>query len=243
MDHEHDVKSTVCADSPRSSDGRVGGSLRENKMRENERSPSVGGISEERVLVIPTAAFRDAGHFQGFSREVERYLPLLFQARNLFFRPRREVEHDPGFKQLIPYVVLTHEVNSSVQVFHYTRGRGQGESRLHLKQSIGIGGHIAQIDAAETLETAFEEGLKRELFEEVTIETRFTLTPVGLINDDETDVGRVHLGVVCLARLDEPKVLAREADILDCGFASPGALRNNWNELESWSQLALAHLF
>lgn len=203
----------------------------------------MGGISEERVLVIPTAAFHDAGHFQGFCREVERYLPLLFQPRNLSFRSRREVEHDPGFKQLIPYVVLTHEADGSVHVFHYTRGRGQGESRLHLKRSIGIGGHIAQIDAAETMDTAFEEGLKRELFEEVTIETRFTLTPVGLINDDETDVGRVHLGIVCLARLDEPKVLARETDILNCGFASPGALRNNWEEFESWSQLALANLF
>lgn len=203
----------------------------------------MSGISEERVLVIPTAAFRDAGHFQGFSREVERYLPLLFQPRNLSFRPRCEVEHDPGFKQLIPYVVLTHEADGSAQVFHYTRGKGQGESRLHLKRSIGIGGHIAQIDAAETMDTAFEEGLKRELFEEVTIETRFSLTPVGLINDDKTDVGRVHLGVVCVARLDEPKVRARESDILNCGFASPGALRNNWEEFESWSQLALAHLF
>jgi len=200
-------------------------------------------ISEERVLVIPTAVFCDAGHFQGFSRDVERYVPLLFQPGHLSFRPRRDVEHDPGFKQLIPYVVLVHDTGISVQVFHYTRGKGQGESRLHLKRSIGIGGHIAQIDATITMDTAFEEGLQRELFEEVTIDTPFTLTPVGLINDDETDVGRVHLGIVCLARLEEPRVRAREADILDCGFASPHALRNNWDEFESWSQLALANLF
>lgn len=203
----------------------------------------MGPISEECVLVIPTAVFRDAGHFQGFSRDVERYVPLLFQPRHLAFRPRGEVEHDPNFKQLIPYVVLTHGDGISVRVFHYTRGQGQGESRLHLKRSIGIGGHIAQIDASATMDAAFEEGLRRELFEEVTLDTPFTLTPVGLINDDETDVGRVHLGVICLARLEEPRVRAREADILNCGFASPHELRNNWDEFESWSQLALGHLF
>ncbi len=203
----------------------------------------MGPIPEERVLVIPTAVFRDAGHFQGFSRDVDRYVPLLLQPRHLFFRPRREVEHDPNFKQLIPYVVLTHGDGISVRVFHYTRGKGQGESRLHLKRSVGIGGHIAQSDATATMDAAFEEGLRRELFEEVTVDTRFTLTPVGLINDDETDVGRVHLGVVCLARLEEPRVRAREADILNCGFASPHELRNNWDEFETWSQLALGHLF
>ncbi|NMC20104.1 MAG: phosphoesterase [Thermogutta sp.] len=200
-------------------------------------------ISEERVLVIPTDVFREAGYFQGFCRDVERYVPLLFQPRHFSFRPRREVEHDASFKQLIPYVVLAHDAGSSVRVFHYTRGKGQGESRLHLKRSIGIGGHIAQIDASTATGSAFEEGMQRELLEEVTIGTPFTLTPVGLINDDETDVGRVHLGVVCLARLEEPLVHAREADILNCGFASPHELRNNWDDLESWSQLALAHLF
>lgn len=200
-------------------------------------------VSEERVLVIPTAVFREVGHFQGFSREVERYLPLLLEPRHLSFLPRHEVENDPSFKQLIPYVVLTHDTAKSVKVFHYTRGKGQGESRLHLKRSIGIGGHIAQGDASGATDAAFDEGLKRELFEEVAIESPLTITPVGLINDDETDVGRVHLGVVCLGRLEEPKVSAREADILNCGFAPPHELRNNWDEFESWSQLALAHLF
>ncbi len=200
-------------------------------------------ISDEKVLVVPTAIFHGIGHFQGFSREVDRYVPVLFQPRNLAFLPRRDVERDPGFKQLIPYVVLIHGERDSSRVFHYTRGEGQGESRLHSKRSIGIGGHISQIDVTTALEAAFEEGMKRELSEEVTIDTQFTLTPVGLINDDETEVGRVHLGIVCLGRLEEPKVRAREKDILNWGFASPQELRNNWDEFETWSQLALEHLF
>ena len=58
-------------------------------------------------------------------------------------------------------------------VFQYTRGSGQGEGRLHSKRSIGVGGHISSIDA-EAGRTAqpYEEGMRRELDEEVRIEPR-----------------------------------------------------------------------
>ena len=56
----------------------------------------------ERVLVVPTEVFHGLGHFQGFSGDVERYLPELLNPRHTSFRPRHEVEQDPGYKQLIP---------------------------------------------------------------------------------------------------------------------------------------------
>ena len=99
-------------------------------------------VTTERVLVVPTELFHGLGHFQGFSPEVDRYLGELLKPSNTSYRPRDEVENDPGFKQLIPYVIFCHrDAEGRQQVFQYTRGTGQGEGRLHRKHSVGIGGH------------------------------------------------------------------------------------------------------
>src|SRR5579871_3411141 len=82
--------------------------------------------SQERVLVVPTAVFVDCGVFQGFSTRAEHYLPRLLDSAHLSYRSRAEVETDPSFKQIVPYVVLRH----GDEVFHYTRGKGGTEARL-----------------------------------------------------------------------------------------------------------------
>ena len=102
----------------------------------------------EQILVVPTELFRRLGYFQGFSGDVDRYLDELLRPENTSYRPRAEVEKDPGFKQLIPYVIFRHVDAAGTQtVFQYTRGTGQGEGRLHSKRSVGIGGHISAVDA------------------------------------------------------------------------------------------------
>src|SRR5690606_12538843 len=101
-------------------------------------------------------------------------------------------------------------------VFQYTRGKGQGENRLHSKRSIGIGGHISSIDAEGAgAASPYAEGMRRELEDEVHIDTPYTERCVGLINDDETEVGRVHLGVVHIFDVESPKVRPREAEIVE----------------------------
>ncbi len=98
----------------------------------------------ERVLVVPTAEFREVGYFQGFCHEPGRYLEALLGPEHGSYRPRHEVEEDPSFKQLIPYVVFQHrDANGRLSVFQYTRGSGLGEGRLHSKRSVGVGGHIS----------------------------------------------------------------------------------------------------
>src|SRR5207253_2777708 len=111
------------------------------------------------------------------------------------FRPRSEVEDDPGFKQIIPYVIF----RAGDWVFCYTRGKSQGEVRLHRLRSLGVGGHVAEADAGgrATLD-AYEMALRRELEEEVAIQSEGSIRRVGLINDDSNPVGQVHLGVVHL---------------------------------------------
>ena len=138
----------------------------------------------EFVLVVPTALFRRLGHFQGFCGDVERYLPDLLSPEHTSYRSRREVESDPGYKQLIPYVIFCHrDAAGGRRVFQYTRGSGMGEERLHRKRSVGIGGHISSIDG-EGRGCPYAEGMRRELDEEVEINTPYRDRRVGLINDD-----------------------------------------------------------
>src|SRR4051795_7977285 len=145
----------------------------------------------ERVLVVPAAELDRLGRFQGFSPEADRYLSALLAPGLATFRPRSEVEDDPTLKQIIPYVVF----RSGGSVFCYTRGGSGGEARLRRLLSLGVGGHVAEADAdgRVTLD-AYELALRRELDEEVEISSPGSIRRVGLINDDSTPVGRVHLG-------------------------------------------------
>ena len=198
----------------------------------------------EHVLVVPTAAFHELGHFQGFSGDTDRYLTRLLQPQLVSYRPRAAMEEDPSFKQLIPYVVFRYRTpGGGVQLFQYTRGGGQGERRLHSKRSIGVGGHISSDDALTPAADPYREGLLRELQEEVEIATEFTENRVGLINDDETEVGRVHLGVVHVFDVREPRVGPREDDILDAGFRPVEELLVQVEGFETWSQICLKALF
>lgn len=197
---------------------------------------------QEHVLVVPTEVFHRLGYFQGFTDEVERYLPELFSPRHVSYRPRRLMEQDPSFKQLIPYVIFRYRTPERTWLFQYRRGGGQGERRLHQKRSIGVGGHICRQDAQSGGEP-YQEGLLRELQEEVIYPQRCRLPCVGLINDDQTDVGRVHLGVVHLADLDRPEVQAREAEMLEARFSPVEELLQDLDQFETWSQICLQALF
>jgi predicted NUDIX family phosphoesterase len=202
-------------------------------------------VQTEHVLVVPTERFRELGYFQGFCPDVERYLAGLLDPAHISYRPRSEMEQDPSFKQLIPYCIFRHRDTQGVEsVFQYTRGKGQGEGRLHSKKSVGIGGHISSDDATRPQGAgAYEEGMRRELSEEVIIDTAYSQKCVGLINDDETEVGRVHLGVVHLYDVALQAVKPREADIIECGFRPVKQLLTELTGFETWSQICLKALF
>jgi predicted NUDIX family phosphoesterase len=201
-------------------------------------------VQTEQVLVVPTAVFHRLGYFQGFSSAVERYLQELLSPRHTSFRLRDQVEEDPGFKQLIPYVIFRHRrPDGAASLFAYTRGKGQGESRLHLKRSIGVGGHISAADASVQGGDLYAEGMRREVEEEVAVGGTITSRVVGLINDDQTPVGQVHLGVVHLCDIDQPSVHPREADIAESGFRPIAELLADAPRFETWSQICLEALF
>jgi len=198
----------------------------------------MSAVETEQVMVVPTATFRECGYFQGFSDQMEKYLGTLLSPENTSYRPRGEMEEDPSFKQLIPYCVFRYtDPDGTVSLFQYTRGKGMGESRLHSKRSIGIGGHISTLDANES--SPYEKGMQRELDEEVTISTQFSQTCVGLINDDETEVGKVRLGVVHIFDVESPDITPNEDDIIESGFVPVSEMKKELERFESWSAICL----
>jgi predicted NUDIX family phosphoesterase len=194
---------------------------------------------DERVLVVPSAELDRIGRFQGFSAEAERYITALLVPELMQYRPRSEVEEDPSFKQIIPYVVF----RSADAVFCYTRGKSQGEARLHRLRSLGVGGHVSEDDAEgrKSLD-AYESAMRRELDEEVEVASPGRIRRVGLINDDSTPVGQVHLGVVHLYELEHPHVSAREEGLAEAGFISLSNILTIQHEFETWSQICIASI-
>lgn len=198
----------------------------------------------EHVLVVPAALFHRIGHFQGFCSDVERYLNELLRPENTSYRPRNDVERDPSWKQLIPYVIFRHAPPGGQEtVFQYTRGKGMGEGRLHSKRSVGIGGHISSVDAAADGDNPYQEGMRRELDEEVAVGSPYQTRCVGMINDDQTEVGSVHLGVVYVFDLQQPEVRPREEDLIDWGFRPVETILADLDGFETWSQISMRALF
>lgn len=195
---------------------------------------------EELILVVRRTLLEKLGLFHGLSFEVEKYLPALLSRENNFFMPRSQAENDPAFKQLIPYVLLVHEG----RVLHYVRGKKAGEQRLVSKGSIGIGGHMNDQDEGLFAldETAYLEGVRREVCEELNVRTGFQNHVVALLNDDSNPVGKVHLGVVHVFVLESDDVQKREAMITNLAFLSPDELLAQRNSMETWSQICLDSL-
>lgn len=196
----------------------------------------------EEVLVIERHVIEKLGLFQGLSFKVNHYLDGFWRGEGVSFMARPEAENNPEFKQIIPYIIMTYKD----KYLCYTRGIGVDEKRLAQKTSIGIGGHINPTDAINfsknNLKNVYLNAVKREVAEEVFVNTNYKDTVIGLINDDSNEVGKVHLGVIHLWNLDEPKVTNREDEICQIRFMSIYELEQIRNCMESWSQLCLDSL-
>lgn len=183
-------------------------------------------MSGEQVLVIARERVPDGAGWYGLRTEgMEAFLAEIpVHAR---FAPRDAMEVDPAWKQIIPYLVLRDED----RYFLMRRTRAGGDARLHDRWSIGVGGHLNPGDEDLT------GGLRREWREELDAAFEPRFQPVALLNDDTTEVGAVHLGVVVLADAAGRPVRVRETDKLTGTFASPAEVAAVRDDLETWSRL------
>lgn len=188
-------------------------------------------MSDERVLVVPRTVVPDAAAWHGVRLDgVAGFLEVV--AREGRFEARDAMEGDPAFKQVIPYLVL----RDGARYFLMRRTRAGGDARLHDRWSIGVGGHLNPGDA-----DVFG-GLRREWREELDAAFVPDFHPIALLNDDTTEVGAVHIGVIVVADAAGRPVRVRETDKLDGAFVEPAEVRAVADRLETWSALVFEAL-
>jgi predicted NUDIX family phosphoesterase len=196
----------------------------------------------EQVLVVSRRLFDEIGVFEGIRTEgLQAALARLLDPANHFFMDRATAEKDPSHKQLIPYCVF----RCGDRILHYTRGTSGGESRLHAKISVGVGGHVNPVDTGggKTGPLAYHAAVTREIDEELELRQDHAHRIIALLNDDSNAVGQVHLGIVHLIELASEAVSAREDALAELGFAALADLNGPWfGRLETWSQYCIRHL-
>src|SRR5437016_3908561 len=194
--------------------------------------------TEERVLCFERKLLEELGVFQGLSLEVEKYLPVVTSSSHILYLNRSDAEQDKRYKQLIPYVLVI----CDGKILRYRRGRGGQETRLHGLYSVGIGGHISEEDnGLFSSRLGYHEGMRRELMEEVAIDEVKEAT-VAVINDDSTEVGYVHFGVVHIMHVDNEAIVGRRSGIVNPEFVPIAEAAKDASGYESWSTFCLAHL-
>ena len=185
----------------------------------------------ELVLGLPRARLMGDDGWQGvLYGDVAPYLELI--AAEGQYRERSEAEHDPSWKQVIPYLVL----RDRGRLFLMRRTRAGGDARLHERWSIGIGGHLNPEDGDVA------SGLAREFAEEIVADWSPEARLVGLLNDDTDPVGAVHVGIVFVAEAAGRPVAIRETEKLDGAFVAPRDVLRVYDRLETWSRLLYDYL-
>lgn len=201
-------------------------------------------LADDHVLCVRRGWLEQkTGVFHGFLR-AEYFGNLLQRAvheeQAWDWCPRALCETDPTWKQLIPYLVV---LNPAGDVLTYRRAPASSETRLHGQRSIGLGGHVQRTDG-QTPWPAVQAAARRELAEEFPAATAYTMRLTGLLNDDSSAVGSVHLGVVLVVTLRHNAPAPTEGELAAAEFRPVSTLFTFYEpgvhaEFEDWSRLLL----
>jgi predicted NUDIX family phosphoesterase len=188
----------------------------------------------EQILVVKRSCLFPGESWNGLNRvNFDAYLSIIQEQCE--FHPRGPMEDDPTYKQIIPYLVFTHEG----RYFLMERHAKASEQRLKSKLSLGIGGHIRKEDMGEG--KGIFDWARREFHEEVNYQGHLTIKPLGILNDDSNEVGKVHIGFVFLLEGDSPEISVKSE--LQSGHLTPlEDLITSKDRMETWSQLVVEFL-
>jgi predicted NUDIX family phosphoesterase len=189
---------------------------------------------DELILVVKRKhLFAKQAAWSGLKKiNADSYLELIKEKKE--FQPRSVMETDPTYKQIIPYLVFTH----NDRYFIMQRKSNASEKRLQNKFSLGIGGHIRQEDLTSD---SIVDWAKREFHEEVSYTGAIKITPLGILNDDSNPVGQVHIGFVFLIE-GEHDAISVKSELKSGQLLTVEECKSYFSDMESWSQIIFEFL-
>lgn len=186
---------------------------------------------QEHIVCIKASAVKHRAH--GF---VDYQLKLS----DLMLGQRAMLEQDDDFRQVLPISIFMHKG----KVWAYERTSKGGESRLHNKVAVAVGGHWDMADLITEngvidLEASLQKAMARELKEEVILTSKIvkTIQLPKMICADDTEVDRVHTAIVYVHELDGEGVQSAEDQLKTIGFLSPDELLNGEYNVEAWARI------
>jgi len=189
---------------------------------------------DELILVIKRDLLFPNNAWHGLhAGQMQEYIELI--QKNQEFLPRSLMEQDPTYKQIIPYIVF----RNNGSYFVMQRKATATEQRLKNKYTIGIGGHMRREDMRES--SSLFDWAKREFNEEVEYTYPFSITPLGIINDDTTEVGKVHLGLILLVEGNSDQIKVK-SELKSGQLMSQETAHGYYEHMETWSQMAFSFL-
>lgn len=184
------------------------------------------------MVVARDEMFRD-GTWHGLKTDgVSRLVKIISTKRK--FMARGEVEDDPKWQQIIPYMFFL----NGKKLFLMQRNLGHTDSRLANNFSLGIGGHINKGDIKSG---TIADWARREFEEEVDYHGRYKTEFLGLLNDDSNDVGMVHLGLIIKIAGDGNGITVRD-EHQSGKLVSVEDARKYYKKMETWSQIVYDYL-
>ena len=198
--------------------------------KQTQTTPSSHTYNEDILVVSRTVLFQSTSAWQGIRHDIfDVFVHNIEQ--NACYIPRAQAETNPSYKQIIPYLVFKHKNT----FFVMQRKATASEQRLANKFSLGIGGHIRQDDISNN---NIFDWAKREFEEEVTYNGNIKISNLGVLNDDSSDVGKVHLGMVLLLEGDSDQISIKDEHksgtlltLEECKALNP--------RMEAWSKIIL----
>jgi predicted NUDIX family phosphoesterase len=183
----------------------------------------------EQILVVKRNKLFPHGTWKGLKAvDFDWYLKTIQEQKE--FTARGPVETNFDYKQIIPYLIFTHDN----KYFLMQRQAKASENRLASKYTLGIGGHLREEDLKGD---NFFEWAQREFHEEVNYTGNLEVEPLGVLNDDSNDVGKVHVGFVLLLKGDNPNISIK-SELAGGTLLSSDECKAKYAAMETWSQLA-----
>lgn len=182
---------------------------------------------DERILVVRREHLFFADTWHGIQIDnFTRYQTIIDTHKE--FHWRSAMEEDATFKQIIPYLIFQHQD----RFFMMQRRPDASAKALQNKFSLGIGGHIRQEDM---LQSSLFDWAQREFHEEVSYNGSVTVQPLGVINDDSSPIGQVHLGFALLLVGDSPEISIKD-EHKSGALVTLNECMSFYDRMETWSQ-------